>query len=61
MIFSLLSYYCGIIYNWLSAEHSVNAVLPGPTRSEGVEEFVAKLSDGKSFEEFETEFFQTIW
>ncbi|MGC3991320.1 MAG: SDR family oxidoreductase [Chthoniobacteraceae bacterium] len=39
---------------------TVNSVLPGPTRSEGVEEFVGKLSNGKSFEEFEKEFFQTV-
>ena len=37
---------------------TVNAVLPGPTRSDGVEEFVDKLSGGKSFEEFEKEFFE---
>src|ERR1039457_3482900 len=36
---------------------TVNAVLPGPTRSAGVDEFVAKLSGGKPFEEFEKEFF----
>ena len=39
---------------------TVNAVLPGPTRSAGVDEFVAKLSDGKPFEEFEKEFFATV-
>ncbi len=39
---------------------TVNAVLPGPTRSEGVESFVATLSDGKPFEEFQKEFFQNI-
>ena len=37
---------------------TVNSVLPGPTRSEGVEEFVDKLSGGKPFEEFEKEFFE---
>jgi NAD(P)-dependent dehydrogenase (short-subunit alcohol dehydrogenase family) len=36
---------------------TVNSVLPGPTRSEGVEEFVDKLSGGKPFAEFEKEFF----
>ena len=36
---------------------TVNAVLPGPTRSEGVEEYVNKLSGGISFEQFEKEFF----
>jgi NAD(P)-dependent dehydrogenase (short-subunit alcohol dehydrogenase family) len=39
---------------------TVNAVLPGPTRSEGVEEFVGKLSGRKSFEEFEKEFFVKV-
>src|SRR5207248_481737 len=39
---------------------TVNAVLPGPTRSAGVDEFIAQLSGGKSFEEFEKEFFTTV-
>jgi NAD(P)-dependent dehydrogenase (short-subunit alcohol dehydrogenase family) len=39
---------------------TVNAVLPGPTRSEGVSEFVAKLSDGQPFEAFEKEFFEKV-
>ena len=39
---------------------TVNSVLPGPTRSEGVEEFAEKLSGGKSFEEFQQEFFRTV-
>ena len=39
---------------------TVNAVLPGPTRSAGVEEFVEQLSGGKPFEEFEKEFFKTF-
>ena len=39
---------------------TVNSVLPGPTRSEGVDEFVRKLSGGKSFEEFEKEFFVNV-
>ncbi len=38
---------------------TVNAVLPGPTRSEGVDEFVEKLSGGQSFEAFEKTFFET--
>ncbi|MGV8917272.1 MAG: SDR family NAD(P)-dependent oxidoreductase [Pseudomonas sp.] len=38
---------------------TVNSVLPGPTSSEGVSEFVDKLSGGKPFEEFEKEFFET--
>lgn len=39
---------------------TVNSVLPGPTRSAGVDEFVEKLSGGKPFEEFEQEFFRTM-
>jgi NAD(P)-dependent dehydrogenase (short-subunit alcohol dehydrogenase family) len=39
---------------------TVNAVLPGPTKSAGVDEFVAKMSGGKKFEEFETEFFKSV-
>jgi len=38
---------------------TVNCVLPGPTRSRGVGDFVDSLarSEGKTFEEFEREFF----
>jgi NAD(P)-dependent dehydrogenase (short-subunit alcohol dehydrogenase family) len=41
---------------------TVNSVLPGPTRSRGVEDFVQTLAKagGKSFEEFEREFFQKV-
>jgi NAD(P)-dependent dehydrogenase (short-subunit alcohol dehydrogenase family) len=41
---------------------TVNSVLPGPTKSRGVVDFVEKLAeqDGKSFEEFEKEFFQKV-
>lgn len=41
---------------------TVNSVLPGPTRSRGVSEFVQTLAgeSGKSFAEFEREFFQTM-
>ncbi len=41
---------------------TVNSILPGPTRSRGVEEFVDQLakSEGKSFEEFEREFFEKV-
>ena len=39
---------------------TVNAVLPGPTRSAGVEEFAGQLSGGRPFEEFEKEFFKTF-
>jgi NAD(P)-dependent dehydrogenase (short-subunit alcohol dehydrogenase family) len=38
---------------------TVNSVLPGPTRSRGVEDFVADLTkgSGKTFEELEADFF----
>jgi NAD(P)-dependent dehydrogenase (short-subunit alcohol dehydrogenase family) len=41
---------------------TVNAVLPGPTRSEGVESFIAELGQAKgiSKEEVEKEFFRTV-
>ena len=39
---------------------TVNAVLPGPTNSPGVGEFVNQLSGGKPFAEFEKEFFKTV-
>jgi NAD(P)-dependent dehydrogenase (short-subunit alcohol dehydrogenase family) len=41
---------------------TVNSVLPGPTKSRGVSEFVDALarSEGKSFEAFEKEFFETV-
>jgi NAD(P)-dependent dehydrogenase (short-subunit alcohol dehydrogenase family) len=39
---------------------TVNAVLPGPTRTSGVEELAAQLSAGKPFAGFEEEFFKTI-
>jgi NAD(P)-dependent dehydrogenase (short-subunit alcohol dehydrogenase family) len=39
---------------------TVNSVLPGPTKSRGVEEFVGSLAkaEGKSFQAFEKEFFE---
>jgi NAD(P)-dependent dehydrogenase (short-subunit alcohol dehydrogenase family) len=41
---------------------TVNSVLPGPTRSRGVEDFVGVLAEreGKSFAAFEAEFFETV-
>ena len=41
---------------------TVNSVLPGPTKSRGVGDFVGELArkEGKSFEEFEIEFFQKM-
>lgn len=41
---------------------TVNSVLPGPTKSRGVGDFVDALAkeSGKSFAEFEAEFFRTV-
>ncbi len=41
---------------------TVNSVLPGPTKSRGVGDFVEELAknEGKSFEEFEEEFFEKM-
>lgn len=41
---------------------TVNSVLPGPTKSRGVGDFVQDLAEqeGKSFEEFEKEFFEKV-
>jgi NAD(P)-dependent dehydrogenase (short-subunit alcohol dehydrogenase family) len=41
---------------------TVNTILPGPTRSRGVEDFVDALAkkEGKSFAEFEKEFFEKV-
>jgi NAD(P)-dependent dehydrogenase (short-subunit alcohol dehydrogenase family) len=41
---------------------TVNSILPGPTKSRGVGDFVEALAkaDGKSFDKFEKEFFEKI-
>jgi NAD(P)-dependent dehydrogenase (short-subunit alcohol dehydrogenase family) len=41
---------------------TVNSVLPGPTKSRGVVDFVGALTQGsdKGFDEFETEFFEKV-
>jgi NAD(P)-dependent dehydrogenase (short-subunit alcohol dehydrogenase family) len=41
---------------------TVNSVLPGPTRSRGVDDFVAALakSDNKSFQQIEADFFDKV-
>ena len=41
---------------------TVNSVLPGPTRSEGVEKFVEEVGkqSGKSFEQMEKDFFRSM-
>ena len=41
---------------------TVNSILPGPTKSRGVGDFVEALAkaEGKSFQEFEKEFFEKV-
>src|SRR5262249_14669785 len=41
---------------------TVNSILPGPTRPRGVGDFVDALAkaDGKTFEQFEKEFFEKV-
>jgi NAD(P)-dependent dehydrogenase (short-subunit alcohol dehydrogenase family) len=50
----------GIAETCAGTRVTVNAILPGPTHTEGVDGFVAKLSGGKPFADFEKEFFQTV-
>ena len=50
----------GIAETCAGTQVTVNAILPGPTRTAGVDEFVNKLSGGKPFAEFEKDFFQTV-
>jgi NAD(P)-dependent dehydrogenase (short-subunit alcohol dehydrogenase family) len=51
----------GLAESLAGTEITVNSVLPGPTKSRGVGEFVSALAkaDGKSFEAYEKEFFET--
>jgi len=47
----------GLAQSCVGTGVTVNAILPGPTHSAGVEEFVTQLGGGQSFEAFEKEFF----
>ena len=47
----------GLAQSCVGTGVTVNAILPGPTHSAGVEEFVTQLGGGQSFETFEKEFF----
>lgn len=49
----------GIAESCASTGVTCNAVLPGPTHSAGVEDFVSAISGGQSFAEFEKTFFET--
>ncbi|MGH7975198.1 MAG: SDR family NAD(P)-dependent oxidoreductase [Limisphaerales bacterium] len=50
----------GIAETCAGTRVTVNAVLPGPTHSDGVDEFVKQLSGGKPFAEFEKEFLASV-
>lgn len=50
----------GIAETYAGTGVTCNAVLPGPTRSDGVDAFVKQLSGGKPFHAFEKEFFQSV-
>jgi NAD(P)-dependent dehydrogenase (short-subunit alcohol dehydrogenase family) len=49
-----LAEYCG------GTGVTVNSILPGPTHTAGVEDFVTQLGGGQSFEAFEKEFFKSV-
>lgn len=57
---ALLGLSRGIAESCAGTGVTVNAVLPGPTRSAGVEEFVTQLSGGQPFDAFEKEFFASV-
>jgi NAD(P)-dependent dehydrogenase (short-subunit alcohol dehydrogenase family) len=52
----------GIAESLAGTAITVNSVLPGPTKSRGVVDFVGSLpgAEGKSFAAFETEFFEKV-
>jgi NAD(P)-dependent dehydrogenase (short-subunit alcohol dehydrogenase family) len=49
----------GLAESLVGTDITVNSILPGPTKSRGVGEFIGALAkaDGKSFEAYEKEFF----
>jgi len=57
---ALLAVSRGLAESCAGTAVTVNAVLPGPTHTPGVGEFVNQLSGGKPFAEFEKEFFTTV-
>lgn len=57
---ALLAVSRGIAEGCAGTGVTANAVLPGPTRSAGVEAFIETLSEGQPFADFEREFFEKI-
>jgi len=51
----------GLAESLAGTDITVNSILPGPTKSRGVNDFVGALAkaDGKSFEAYEKQFFET--
>lgn len=52
----------GLAETTIGSNVTVNSVLPGPTRSEGVEEFVQQMATAQNVDpqQVETDFFQTV-
>jgi NAD(P)-dependent dehydrogenase (short-subunit alcohol dehydrogenase family) len=52
----------GLAESLAGTQITVNSVLPGPTKSRGVDEFVGALAkaEGKTFEAYEKEFFEKV-
>jgi NAD(P)-dependent dehydrogenase (short-subunit alcohol dehydrogenase family) len=50
----------GIAEGVAGTDITVNSVLAGPTRSEGVETFIARMGGGQGPEAFEKEFFKSV-
>ena len=57
---ALLAVSRGIAESCAGSGVTSNAVLPGPTLSAGVEEFVSQLSGGQPFAQFEADFFRKV-
>jgi NAD(P)-dependent dehydrogenase (short-subunit alcohol dehydrogenase family) len=57
---ALLAVSRGIAESCAGSGVTSNAVLPGPTLSAGVEEFVKELSGGQDFAQFERDFFEKV-
>lgn len=57
---ALLAVSRGIAETCAGSGVTANAILPGPTRTAGVEGFVQQLGAGQTFAEFEAEFFRSV-
>jgi len=57
---ALLAVSRGLAESCQSLNVTVNTVMPGPTLTEGVTDFVSSMGQGKSVSEFEEEYFRTL-